>query len=237
VERLAAHHHRGGRYEVASLLVADNQTATMAPVIDALLGAGAPVYVATRDVLAATVGFNLHRGIVAIARRPAVLTAAAVLEGAGVVAVLEGINDPENLGTIFRAAAAFGVAGILLDPTTADPLYRRSVRVSVGHVLDVPFARLDDWPAGMAYLRAAGLVVAALSPHRGTLFPGTLPAPGTPVALVIGAEGPGLRPETVAAADLTVAIPMAPGVDSLNVGAAAAIAFHQLSGQGLDIRR
>jgi tRNA G18 (ribose-2'-O)-methylase SpoU len=184
--------------------------------------------------------------VVAIGRRPAPFAPRDVIAGvgSGVLAVLEGINDQENLGAIFRAAAAFGVAGLLLDPTTADPLYRRSVRVSVGHVLDVPFARLDRWPAGMADLRAAGLVVAALSPFRPTLFPtpsspqpAQLPAPGTPIAVVIGAEGPGLRPETVAAADLTVAIPMAPGVDSLNVGAAAAIAFHQLSGRGFDVAR
>jgi tRNA G18 (ribose-2'-O)-methylase SpoU len=249
VGRLVAHQQAGGRYRVASLLVADNQVQAMAGPIDVLTAAGVAVYVASREVLAATVGFNLHRGVVAIGRRPKPLTPAEVVAGAtsgrrGVIAVLEGINDQENLGAIFRGAAAFGLAGILLDPTTADPLYRRSVRVSVGHVLDVPFARLDRWPEGIADLRAAGIVIAALSPPRADLSPehpsprpAELPGPEASVAVVIGAEGPGLADATLAAADLTIAIPMAHGVDSLNVAAASAIAFHQLSGQGLDVGR
>jgi tRNA G18 (ribose-2'-O)-methylase SpoU len=158
-----------------------------------------------------------------------------------VVAVLEGLNDHENIGALFRNAAAFGVAGILLDPTCADPLYRRAVRVSVGHVLHVPFARLTPWPAGLHRLQEAGFKVAALAPSPAadpgvpvvTLtdlrasISGSRPPAG--VALLLGAEGPGLTPAALAASDVVVSIPTADGVDSLNVATAAAIAFHRLS--------
>jgi len=153
--------------------------------------------------------------------------------------VLEGLNDPENIGALFRNAAAFGVAGVLLDPTCADPLYRRSVRVSSGHSLHLPFARLNPWPEGLDRVRASGFVVCALAPHpkgrtpvdlRGlrTRLDGRVPAP-VGVALLVGAEGAGLSGAALAAADEIVTIPMAPGVDSLNVATAAAVAFERLS--------
>jgi tRNA G18 (ribose-2'-O)-methylase SpoU len=156
------------------------------------------------------------------------------------MAVLEGLNDHENIGALFRNAAAFGVAGVLLDATCADPLYRRSVRVSLGHVLQVPFARLEPWPEALAQVRAAGFLVAALSPHRpepsdlarcsltelAQLLEGSS---SRPVALVLGAEGPGLSEDALQSSDFVVSIPTASGVDSLNVATAAAVAFQQLS--------
>jgi len=158
------------------------------------------------------------------------------------VAVLEGLNDHENIGSLFRNAAAFGVAGVLLDPTCADPLYRRSIRVSVGHVLHLPFARLEPWPDRLDQVRAAGFVVAALAPGRAR-DAGVAPAglaelqarvarsdPPAGVALLLGAEGSGLSASALGASDTTVAIPMADGVDSLNVAVAAAVAFHVLAG-------
>jgi tRNA G18 (ribose-2'-O)-methylase SpoU len=197
-------------------------------------------------VVATTVGFALHRGVVAVADRPAPLDVDTVLAGAvgrrgasPVVAVLEGLNDHENIGALFRNAAAFGVGGVLLDPTCADPLYRRSVRVSMGHVLHVPFARLDPWPSGLRRVRDHGFVVAALAPHPTGADgpPGAslreladrAVVAGAGVALLLGAEGPGLSEPALAAADAVVAIPMADGVDSLNVSTAAAIAFHALA--------
>ena len=156
-------------YTVRSLLVDDHQVALSAALVEGVRSRGAPVYVAPRAVVARTIGFDLHRGVVAVANRPAPLTAAVVMEAAtqppGMLAVLEDLNDHENIGALFRNAAAFAVAGVLLSPSCADPLYRRSIRVSVGHVLQVPFARASTWPDALHDLRAAGFLVVALVPH------------------------------------------------------------------------
>ena len=144
--------------------------------------------------------------------------------------MLEGVNDHENLGALFRNAAALGVDGVLLGPRCADPLYRRSVRVSMGHVLRVPFAELPGpWPARWTCCARPGCGWSALTPAP-TRCRWPRPAwPGERVALLLGAEGPGLSAEALAAADLRVRIPMAPGVDSLNVATAAAVAFHAVA--------
>jgi tRNA G18 (ribose-2'-O)-methylase SpoU len=244
--RLAVARMVAAGIEPVSLLVDDRQVVTSSDLVDAVEARGAPVYVGTREVVAATVGFSLHRGVVAVARRPDPLGPRTVLDraagtpsvgdGRPVVAVLEGLNDHENIGALFRNAAAFGVGGVLLDPTCADPLYRRSIRVSVGHALRIPFARLDPWPAALDLLRTAGWTVAALTPPPpdgpavtvGDL--GVRVGPGQPLALVVGAEGPGLSAAVLAAVDLVVSIPMAAGVDSLNVSTAAAVAFHAVTG-------
>ncbi len=238
-------------FEIRSLLVDDHQAVAVADLVDAARSRGARVFVGSRPVVAATVGFALHRGVVAVAGRPDPVDAGRLLTRAGrrpsagggppVVAVVEGVNDHENLGALFRNAAAFGVAAVLLDPTCADPLYRRAVRVSVGHVLHVPFARLSPWPDALHELRDAGFAVAALVPRppppgagRPPVGPGELAAlldPARPgMAVVLGAEGPGLSAAAIAAADHVVTIPMAPGVDSLNVATAAAVTFHRLAG-------
>ena len=239
--KLAVARLLASRYEVVSLLVDDHQLSGSDDLVGATRRAGAPVYVGTRPVVEATVGFALHRGVVALARRPVPSTATEVLAsvawrpvGAGVrvVAVLEGLNDHENIGALFRNAAAFAVSAVLLDPTCADPLYRRSVRVSMGHLLHVPFARLDPWPDGLSALRDAGFLVAALAPRSGegeTCSLAELRERDAPVALLLGAEGPGLSPGALDAADVVVPIPMADGVDSLNVATAAAVAFHALT--------
>jgi tRNA G18 (ribose-2'-O)-methylase SpoU len=144
--------------------------------------------------------------------------------------VLEGLNDHENLGSLFRNAAALGADGALLSPTCADPLYRRAVRVSLGHVLRVPFARVGGWPADLGLLRERGWQVVALTPRAEAEPVTVLEALDGPVALMVGAEGRGLSGEALAAADRWVRIPMAPGVDSVNVATAAAIALHRLGG-------
>jgi len=189
--------------------------------------------------------------VVAVATRPPLPSAEDLLADAAgpsvgnrtppLVAVLEGLNDHENIGALFRNAAAFGVAGLLLDPTCADPLYRRSIRVSVGHVLHLPFARLAPWPTALDLVRAAGFVVAALAPRPParidvpvvglTELKAQLSGPGHPpgVALLLGAEGPGLTESALALSDVMVPIPMADGVDSLNVATAAAVALHTLA--------
>jgi tRNA G18 (ribose-2'-O)-methylase SpoU len=182
--------------------------------------ADAPVYVAEPDVLAATVGFDLHRGAVASAERPEPTDPQVVAAGTSALLVVEGVNDHENLGALFRNAAAFGVGGVLLDPTCADPLYRRCVRVSMGHVLRIPFAVADRWPLDLPHR------VVALTPDGATDI-GSL-APPERLALLVGAEGRGLTEAALAAADLRVRIPMAEGADSLNVATAAAVAQHRL---------
>ncbi|MGH3874845.1 MAG: TrmH family RNA methyltransferase [Pseudonocardiaceae bacterium] len=185
----------------------------------------APCYIGSAELMAQVVGFHLNRGVLATADRAAMPPVAELITRSRHLVVLEGINDHENLGGLFRNAAALGVDAVLLGPRCADPLYRRSVRVSMGHVLRVPFARLDCWPAGLGALRAAGFRIAALTPSLDAV---PLPEAGLDtarLAWLVGAEGPGLSAEALAAADLAVRIPMAPGADSLNVATAAAIAF------------
>lgn len=250
--RLAVDRLLTSPYTVRSLLVDDHQLTAAGDLVTAIRARGAPVFVASRAQVAGTVGFALHRGVVAIANRPTPTDPDRLLadaagtsdpEGAPpLVAVLEGLNDHENIGALFRNAAAFGVAGILLDPTCADPLYRRSIRVSVGHILHLPFARLVPWPGGLQQVRAAGFVVAALVPRPATAshapavslaeLKAQLSGSEHPagVALFLGAEGPGLTDAALAASDVLVSIPMAEQVDSLNVATAAAVAFHALAG-------
>jgi tRNA G18 (ribose-2'-O)-methylase SpoU len=189
-----------------------------------LAAVDAPVYQVSAEVLARTVGFRLNRGVLAAADRAPEPAAAELLAAAGRVLALEGVNDHENLGALFRNAAALGVDAVLLGPRCADPLYRRSVRVSMGHVLRVPFAR-----APLPALRDAGLTVLALTP-RPPAVPLSTVDPSVPrAALLVGAEGTGLTEAALAVADLHVRIPMAAGVDSLNVATAAAIALHHLN--------
>ena len=217
----------GSPYPVRSVLVAEPK----AGAIRALVGGRAPVLVVPAAEMAAITGFDFHRGVLASAGRLPLPTVDDLVATARTVAVLEGLNDHENLGALFRNAAAFGVEAVLLDPTTADPLYRRSVRVSAGHVLRVPWTRLDAWPGGLDALRDRGFSLAALTPAPGSepidRFVGDLPGR---VALLLGAEGPGLSAAALARVDRRVRIPIAAGVDSLNVATAAAIAFHAVAG-------
>jgi tRNA G18 (ribose-2'-O)-methylase SpoU len=201
------------------------------PDVQAMLAAApvsgdVPVYVAEEPVLEAITGFHVHRGALAAMHRPALPALADVLAGARRVAVLEDIVDHTNVGAAFRSAAALGVDAVLVTPRCADPLYRRSVRVSMGTVFQVPWTRIDPWPAGVNELRAAGFVVAALALSDESISLDELVAdPPERLALVLGAEGDGLTARTIASADVVVRIPMAGGVDSLNVAAAAAVAF------------
>jgi tRNA G18 (ribose-2'-O)-methylase SpoU len=180
----------------------------------------APVYVVDQSLMNGVTGFNLHRGLIAAVHRPAPAPLDELLTGR-TIAVLEGLNDHENLGVLFRNAAAFGVDAVLLDERTADPLYRRCVRVSLGHVLGVPHGRFDD----LEQIEAAGYELVALTPDRTAAPIGVLDSLPK-VALLLGAEGPGLTDTTLARAHRRVRIPMADGIDSLNVATAAAIAFH-----------
>lgn len=207
-------------YPMRAVLVANSKLPRVAPMLD---GIDVPLYVGDMPLLRATVGFNLHRGVVASAQRRPLPDPLSLLQGARRIAVLEDLNDVENLGNLFRSARAFGIDAVLLDPQTADPLYRRCVRVSMGHVLHVPFARFDRWPAPLVDVRASGFTVVALTPAADAVPIDEVRAER--IAWVLGAEGPGLSDEALAAADVRVRIPIAAEVDSLNVGTAAAIAF------------
>ena len=189
----------------------------------------APVYAATPQVLEQATGFHVHRGVLASFHRLPLLTADEVLATARRVAILEDVNNHTNIGAVFRGAAALGIDAVLLSPTCADPLYRRSVRVSMGEVFAVPYARLEPWPEGLERVRAAGFTVLALTPAPEAVPMQHLDASQRArAALLLGAEGPGLSRHALAASDVPVRLPMRRGVDSLNVAAAAAVAFWEL---------
>lgn len=201
----------------------------LAALDDVVARVDAPVYLVSQALMTSIAGFRFHRGALASAGRRPQPDLATVVDGAGLALVVEGVTDNENLGALFRNAAAFGVAGVVLDATSADPLYRRSVRVSMGHVLRLPFTRVPDATAAVATLQELGFEVVALTPAAGAEDITTLGPQGRR-ALLVGAEGPGLSAGALAAADRRVRIAMAAGVDSLNVATAAAVALHHLSG-------
>ena len=213
-------------YEPLSLLMERRHIEGDAQPILARCG-GIPVYTAERETLARLTGFELTRGVLCAMRRPRLPSVEEVGARARRVAVLEGIVDHTNVGAIFRSAAALGIDAVLVTPTCCDPFYRRAVRVSMGTVFQVPWTYLPEgWPQT---LRALGFTTAAMA-----LCDASLPiyAPqlkrADRLAVVLGTEGDGLLPRTIAACDYTVKIPMAHGVDSLNVAAASAVAFWQL---------
>ena len=193
-----------------------------------------PVYTADRETLASLTGYPLTRGILCAMRRPKLPTVEALCTGARRLAVLEGIVDSTNVGAIFRSAAALGMDGVLLTPSCGDPLYRRAARVSMGTVFQIPWTRIGsqpaDWPqSGLDKLRSLGFKTAAMALSDTSV---SLEAPRLAaedkLAIVLGTEGDGLAPATIAQCDYTVRIPMSHGVDSLNVAAASAVAFWQL---------
>jgi len=218
-------------YPLVSVLVLRRRL----PILEKLvLPPGTPVYVVGDEVMNTVAGFDVHRGLLALGRRLLVPGVAHLLaQGpASPLVVVEGVNDQENLGAIFRNAAAFGAGAILLDPRCADPLFRRCVRVSLGQVLKVPYARLEGEPAAgsMDLLREHGFVPLALTPKPPAERLETVAAElrGLKVALVVGAEGAGLTPAVLESCR-RVRIAMAAGVDSLNVAAATAVALHRLA--------
>jgi tRNA G18 (ribose-2'-O)-methylase SpoU len=196
---------------------------------DVVGGLDVPVYVGSEELLEEVTGFHVHRGALAAMSRKPLPSVEDVVADARRLLVVEDVVNHTNVGAIFRSAAGLGIDGVLLSPTCADPLYRRSVRVSMGAVLAVPYARLDAWPADVGALQAAGFTVIALTPDRAAVPLSELtPAQRERCALVLGTEGDGLAAPTLAAADVRARIPMAEGVDSLNVAAAAAVACYAL---------
>jgi tRNA G18 (ribose-2'-O)-methylase SpoU len=198
--------------------------------IDDVATGDAPIYAAGQELLELVTGFHVHRGLLASFHRMPLPTAAEVLAGAHRVAILEAVNNHTNVGAVFRGAAALGMDAVLLSPSCADPLYRRSVRVSMGEVFAVPYARLEPWPWALESVRAAGFSLLALTPAADSVSIKDLTdVQRARSALLLGAEGTGLSARAMAEADVRVVIPMCRGVDSLNVAAAAAVAFWELA--------
>ncbi|MGB3686162.1 MAG: RNA methyltransferase [Ornithinimicrobium sp.] len=219
IDRAVAAGHR-----MRSLLMGPRWLIDMAGLVHRCLQGDIPVYVAAPSVIEATTGFHLHRGALASMHRPVEPMVSELLHGARRVVVLEDIVDHTNVGAVFRSAAALGADAVLVTPRCADPLYRRSIRVSMGTVFQVPWARMQQWPLGLSTLKDAGFVVAACALGDNAVSLQDLAQnPPERLALVLGTEGDGLSQRTIAATDLSVRIPMAEGVDSLNVAAASAV--------------
>ncbi len=208
-----------------SFLMTERWLTDLADVVARAEADGVPVYVGEHDVVERLTGFHLHRGALASMERPPTRSLEEIVGGTRRVLVLEDVVDHTNVGAVFRSAAALGMDAVLVTPRCADPLYRRSIRVSMGTVFQVPWTRVSPWPAGVEQLRALGFVVAALALAEEAVSLDVL-ASAAPerLALVLGTEGDGLSARTLATVDLVVTIPMAGGVDSLNVAAAGAVA-------------
>ena len=198
----------------------------LAGLVDVLGPTDAPCYVVEEAVAEQVTGFHVHRGALASLRRRPLPEPAEVLAGARTVVVLEDVVDHTNVGAVFRSAAALGVDGVLLSPRCADPLYRRSVKVAMGAVFSVPWARIEQWPDAVGALSDAGFTTVALTPADDAVDVERAVAGRDRVALLVGTEGDGLSPRWLAEADVRAAIPMAAGVDSLNVAAATAVACY-----------
>ena len=211
-----------------SILMQENWRGRMADLIAEL--PNTDVFVGSPQLLEEITGFHVHRGALAAMHRPELQPLAPLLETAQRIVVLEDLVDHTNVGAIFRSAAALGIDAVLVTPRCADPLSRRSVRVSMGTVFQVPWTRIEPWPGGLELLHKQGFTTIALDPDAIDAVDLEEFAAHAPerCAFILGTEGPGLAPPTVSAADVRVRIPMAHGVDSLNVGAAAAVVFWAL---------
>lgn len=234
------------RYRLQSLLVNDAALHDLAPSIERL-DASVPVLVCRTDDFLTVTGFHIHRGCLALVERPAAASVEQIVESAHTLVVLEAVANADNVGGVFRTAAAFGADGVLLSPTCCDPLYRKAIRTSMGAALTVGFARVDphDWPAVLTRVRASGMTIVALTPREPSepldefaarwgqagFRTGSDAGPTRArrrLALVVGAEGSGLSPAVERAADHRVRIPISDRVDSLNLSVAAGIALHRL---------
>jgi tRNA G18 (ribose-2'-O)-methylase SpoU len=216
-------------YAARSFLMAPRWLDGLADVLDA--APGVPCYVVSEDLAERVTGFHVHRGALASLHRRALPSVAEVLAGARTVLVLEDVVDHTNVGAVFRSAAALGVDGVLLSPRCADPLYRRSVKVAMGAVFSVPYARLERWRSAVEEVSAAGFTTVALTPAADAAGLEESVAGRDRLALLVGTEGHGLSARWLAGADVRAAIPMSAGVDSLNLAAATAVACYVARGR------
>lgn len=215
------------RFAVDSIAATSSAAHALGPLLERQ--GDVPVYVCDPPVLEAVTGFNFHRGCLALAHRPDSVLSLDSFSGAARLLAVEGIGNPDNVGGLFRVALGLGAGGVLLDHTTADPLYRKAIRTSMAASLRVPFTRVEPWPSALDELKAHGFQVIALTPD-----PSAIPVddfvvePGSRLILALGSEGAGLQPDTMRYADVRLRIPIDPRADSLNVVVAAGIALHAL---------
>jgi tRNA G18 (ribose-2'-O)-methylase SpoU len=219
-----------GRFRVRSLLLSEAARAALAPDL-ARLSPEVPIYVCEIGQFRRLTGYNLHRGCLALVERPPLRALNEVLDAARLVVALEEVANADNVGGVFRNAAAFGVDAVLLTPSTCDPLYRKAIRTSMAATLSVPFAQVDDWPGGLVDLRARGFTTVALTPREPSETLDAFVRRPRPerLALMVGAEGNGLSAGATALADCRVRIPIRTGIDSLNLAVAVGIALSRLS--------
>jgi tRNA G18 (ribose-2'-O)-methylase SpoU len=214
-------------YPMRSALMSERWVSSIS---DQLVDVDVPMYVGSEALLESVTGFHVHRGALAAMGRLAPLGVAELLERCARIVVLEDVNSHTNLGAIFRCAAGLGMDAVLLSPSCTDPLYRRSVRVSMGEVFAIPYARFEKWPADLREVSDAGFQILALTPDPSarSIDDITDISDADKLALLLGAEGPGLSQSVLAASTAAVRIPMHNGVDSLNVAAAAAVACYAI---------
>jgi tRNA G18 (ribose-2'-O)-methylase SpoU len=219
-----------GRHRVRSVLVNDAARRELRSSL-ARLEPEVPVYIAAADWFQAITGFNIHRGCLALADRPAQRSPVEVVSTVDLAVVLEDLGNPDNVGGVFRNAAAFGAGAVLLNPGCCDPLYRKAIRTSMAATLRVPFARVEHWPGGLADLAACGFALVALTPRDGAMTLDEFASRTRPgrLALLVGSEGAGLTSAAMASAAHRVRIPISPSIDSLNVAVASGIALSRLS--------
>jgi tRNA G18 (ribose-2'-O)-methylase SpoU len=219
-----------GRWTVRSVLVSHAAKRELEPML-AAIAARVPILVCEVANFLGITGHDIHRGCLALVERPPALQLEAVLTGARLAVVLEGVSNADNVGGVFRNAAGFGADVVLLSPTCCDPLYRKAIRTSMGATLRVPFVHLERWPDALTRLRAAGFRLVALTPREPSepldTFASRSRAPK--LALLVGAEGPGLTPAVESAADDRIRIPIARAIDSLNLAVATGIALERLT--------
>lgn len=212
------------RFAIESVAVTPAAAQALAPVLQR--HPGVTVHICESSALEAVTGFDFHRGCLALAYRPLAALPLSAFAGASRLLALEGVGNPDNVGGLFRVALALGAGGVLLDSTSADPLYRKAIRTSMAATLRVPFTRVEPWPSGLDALKADGFTIAALTPDPDALPIGAYPVePGRRLILMLGGEGPGLRPESMRYAGVTLRIPIDPRADSLNVVVAAGVAL------------
>ena len=215
-------------HRVESLLVNEASHRALAASLTCLAH-DVPIYVCDTDAFAAITGFNLHRGCLALAERPLDRSLEDVVRLRDLVLVLEAVTDPDNVGSAFRNAAAFG-ASVVLSDACCDPLYRKAIRTSMGSVLRTPYARLREWPRGLVDVKEAGFTIVALTPRQDAIdLPRYVRRSRRRMALLVGSEGPGLTAAAEAMADACVRIPMRADVDSLNLATATGIALYHLT--------
>jgi tRNA G18 (ribose-2'-O)-methylase SpoU len=214
-------------YPMRSALMSERWVSS---IIDQVMDVDVPLYVGSEALLECVTGFHVHRGALAAMGRLAPIGVASLLETCARIIVLEDVNSHTNLGAIFRCAAGLGMDAVLLSPSCTDPLYRRSVRVSMGEVFAIPYARFENWPGGLREVSDAGFQILALTPDPSARSIDELTdiRDADKLALLLGAEGPGLSQSVLTASTATVRIPMYNGVDSLNVAAAAAVACYAI---------